>query len=352
MEFSRHVCVQGDFIVQARPAIAAHVRGEQNSIGQWRRYRSTSAPKIGQLHELLSLINHTMVLPWFYVLCHLTAGTERKYNCFIPSCVCGNVRPLKEEDPMKRILSTILAVGLLLGLAALAVLARGGGDILTPVKAAPVALAAAQPQTAAAPDAPATGPNWNAIAMALDSTATLANAQALANAIPGTQQLLMWDTTTQAFDFYVPYPVYPDPLGLGNNFNLTVGMPVMVQVDSTASTVFSLVGNVPPQTGQTGAVQFSLVGGTPCKWNFVSLPLDQGSITNAQQLADAIDVKIGGGIDHVQQLLVWDATSTVQAFDFYVPYPIYPDPLGLGNNFTTKIGYPYMVCVDASTTWP
>jgi hypothetical protein len=25
MEFSRHVCVQGDFIVRARPAIAAHV---------------------------------------------------------------------------------------------------------------------------------------------------------------------------------------------------------------------------------------------------------------------------------------------------------------------------------------
>ena len=47
---------------------------------------------------------------------------------------------------MKRILSTILAVGLLLGLGALAVLARGGGDILTPVRAAPVALAAAQPQ--------------------------------------------------------------------------------------------------------------------------------------------------------------------------------------------------------------
>ena len=44
---------------------------------------------------------------------------------------------------MKRTLSTILAVALLLGLGALAVLARGGGDILTPVRVAPVALAAA-----------------------------------------------------------------------------------------------------------------------------------------------------------------------------------------------------------------
>ena len=33
---------------------------------------------------------------------------------------------------MKRLLSTALAVALLLGLGALAVLARGGGDILTP----------------------------------------------------------------------------------------------------------------------------------------------------------------------------------------------------------------------------
>jgi hypothetical protein len=253
---------------------------------------------------------------------------------------------------MKRTLSTILAVTLLLGLGALAVLARGGGDILTPVRAAPVALAAAQPQTAAAPDAPATGPNWNAIAMALDSISTIPNAQALADAIPGTQQLLTWDKAAQAFDFYVPYPVVPDPDGLGNNFDLTVGMPVMVQVDSSASKTFSLVGDVPPQTGNSGAVQFSLVGGTPCQWNFISLPLDQGSITKAQQLADAINAKIGDGNAHVEQLLVWDATSTVQAFDFYVPYPVVPDPDGLGNNFDTYIGYPYLVCVNTSTSWP
>ena len=246
---------------------------------------------------------------------------------------------------MKRLVSTVLAIALLLGLGALAVLARGGGDILTP--ADNVVAAAAQPQTAAAPDAPPPGPKWNAIAMALSSTPPIANAQALADAIPGTQQLLTWDSTLQAFDFYVPDPIVED--GWGNNFELTVGMPVMVQVGTTPGT-FSLVGNVPPKTGNLGAVQFSLVGGTPCKWNFISLPLDQDSITNAQQLADAIDVKIGGGIDHVEQLLLWDATSTVQAFDFYVPDPIVED--GWGNNFETKIGYPYLVCVNASAVWP
>ena len=169
---------------------------------------------------------------------------------------------------MKRFLSTALAVTLLLSLGALAVLARGGGDILAPGDN--VVSAAAQPQAAAAPMLD--GPKWNAIAMALESTPAIADAQALADAIPGTQQLLTWDTTIQAFDFYIPDPVYPE--GLGNKFNLTVGQPVMVQVDSSASTTFSLVGNVPPQSGNSGAVQFSLVGGTPCKWNFISLPLD------------------------------------------------------------------------------
>ena len=45
---------------------------------------------------------------------------------------------------MKRLLSTALAVALLLSLGALAVLARGGGDILTPADS--VVSAAAQPQ--------------------------------------------------------------------------------------------------------------------------------------------------------------------------------------------------------------
>ena len=48
---------------------------------------------------------------------------------------------------MKRLISTALAIALLLGLGALAVLARGGGDILTP--AGSVVAAAAQPSTGA-----------------------------------------------------------------------------------------------------------------------------------------------------------------------------------------------------------
>jgi hypothetical protein len=67
---------------------------------------------------------------------------------------------------MKRLLSTALAVALLLGFGALAVLARGGGDILTPADNA--VAAAAQAQTAAAPDAPAVTYKYNDVALVLD----------------------------------------------------------------------------------------------------------------------------------------------------------------------------------------
>ena len=227
---------------------------------------------------------------------------------------------------MKRLLSTALAVTLLLGLGALAVLARGGGGILTPPDNA--VAAAAQPQTAAAP---MTGnPKWNAIAMALDSTATIPNAQGLANAISGTQQLLRWDASIQNFDYYIPGG------GGGTDFNTKVGEPYLVLVDNNAPPTFSLVGNVPPMSGQAGAVQFSLIGGSPCQWNYITLPLDKGSIAYAQNLADAI-----GG---VQQMLVWDAA--IQNFDYYVPGG------GGGTNFPIKIGYPYWVCMSASKNWP
>jgi hypothetical protein len=241
---------------------------------------------------------------------------------------------------MKRFVSTALTVALLLGLGILAMLARGGGALLPPTRTVPVALAA--PQTAAAPDATIPGPKWNAIAIALNTTPAIPNAQALAEAITGTQRLLMWDKNAQAFDFYVPDPVVEG--GWGNNFDLSVGMPVMVQVDSSAPGVFSMVGNVPPKTGETGAVQWTLVGGSPCKWNFISIPFDRSGVTTAQQLADAI------GRGKVERLLVWDASANVQAFDFYVPDPIVAD--GWGNNFDVKIGYPYLVCLNTGTVWP
>jgi len=241
---------------------------------------------------------------------------------------------------MKRLLSTGIAIALLLGLGILAVLARPGGGALLGAPRSAAAPALSQLPAAVTGAAPAATANWNAIAMALDNTATLPDAQALAQAITGTQQVLQWNAAAQAFDAYIPDPVFPG--GLGTNFALQLGQPYMVQVGNTAPSVFSLVGDVPPQTGQTGAVQFSLLGGSPCQWNFISLPLDQGSITTAQQLADAIG--------NVEQVLQWNAATSVQAFDAYIPDPVFPG--GLGTNFSTHIGYPYFVCMATSKSWP
>ena len=99
---------------------------------------------------------------------------------------------------MKRLLSTALAVALLLGLGALAVLAHGGGDILTP--ADKVVAAAPQPQTAAAPDAPMAS-IYNDVALPLNvqsqftSLGLTFDYAGLANFVSGAQQVLEWDTT-------------------------------------------------------------------------------------------------------------------------------------------------------------
>jgi hypothetical protein len=230
---------------------------------------------------------------------------------------------------MKRILSTILAVALLLGLGALAVLARGGGDILTP--ADNVVAAALQPQTAAAPVVG--GPKYNAIALALDNGKHLASTLAAdINAPSGALalQVLKWDPNNG----YTIYDPLDDP---PEDFAILVGDPVFVLMQGTSAKTYSIVGDVPAE----GSVSFALVGNsTSCKYNFISLPLDQGSIKTAGQLASAINgvSPIGG----VSQVLAWDPTAG---------YTIY-DPNTPEEDFSVQIGYPYFVCMTISKTWP
>lgn len=242
---------------------------------------------------------------------------------------------------MRRLLASgaVFVVLLLLGVAA--VMARPG--TAAPTLSAEAALSARAiqgvPANAAAPQSPAVTPKWNAVAVPLSNTTALPNAQALADAIPGTQQVLSWNPATQRFIFYVPTGAGGPA---GTNFVIGLGKPYMVQVGASSTLTFTLVGDVPPQSGQPGAVQFSMVGGIPnCKWTYISLPLDKGAITTAQQLADAISTP------NVQQLLSWNATT--QRFIFYVPSGA-GGPAG--TNFATKIGYPYFVCLSAAVTWP
>ena len=187
---------------------------------------------------------------------------------------------------MKRLLSTALAVTLLLGLGALAVLARGGGDILTPADSV---------VSAAAPDAPPTPAPYmiNEIALPLDVESTFGTAnftaQGLAENITSGEatvsQVSHWYANGQQSDTWDPnlgYGIYEGetvfaawPLQTGQSYQLT-----LVQ---GASTVYSIVGDVPAQ----GDIQFTWKGGANCQLNSFSVPLDQESSVSGKDLGDA-----------------------------------------------------------------
>ncbi len=223
---------------------------------------------------------------------------------------------------MKRALSTMVAVALLLGLGALAVLALPGAQVA--VNPASVVMAA----PLAAPEAPTTGGKYNAIALPLDNGITLASALVSdINATSGATavQALKWNANF-GYTLYDP----TDPFSV--DFTLAVGDAVFVVVEGTGSPVYSMVGDVPAQ----GSVHFALVGASPtCKYNWISIPLDQGAITHASGLATAIG--------DVSQILVWDPTNGYTMYDPADPFSV---------DFSVRIGYPYFVCLTASKTWP
>ncbi len=233
---------------------------------------------------------------------------------------------------MKQTFSTLVAIALLVGLGALAVLALPNGQAA--LNPAPVAVAA---QVAAGPEAPLGTNKYNVIAMPLDSQNQFSNggftwdAQGLAQFVgTGVKQVLTWNASSQT---YLSWDV---DLGDGDNFSLQVGGVYWLLLDNTAANIVSFVGDVPTQ----GSVSFSLVRPTSggCLLNDISIPLDQSGITTPQQLADAIG--------NTAQVLQWNAsTQTFLSWDAV---------LQDGDNFTIKIGYPYRVCLQTggATTWP
>ena len=267
---------------------------------------------------------------------------------------------------MKRILSTALAISLLLGLGALAIIAspNGAGSLLPAARPAAVALAASNFQGAAAPDAPL-ATKYNVIGMPLDATNQFTNlglgfdSEGLADLV-GTSvtQVLRWNTAYQQFDVW-----YPGDDGDGNGdgtvngnytstpYALAVGGSYWLLVGSTSPTVVSFVGDVP----NAGSVKFTwnatLAG---CSYNAITIPLEQSTLTDSELLADHISAT------DISQVLRWNAN--LQQFDVW-----YPGDDGDGNgdgtvdgNYTTtpwqvKIGYPYWVCLYSGANgvqWP
>jgi hypothetical protein len=235
---------------------------------------------------------------------------------------------------MRRVLTTVLAVALLVGLGALAVLALPNAN--APLAGAP-AVSAAAPEFQ---DAPAATQNFNHIAMPLNAqnqftTAGFTfDADGLSKLVgSGVRQVARFNAEGQSYDTWT---IDPEFGGSGTNFPLAVGGAYWLLLDSTATNIVSFVGDVPAQ----GSVTFTFVTGSPCKFNEFSLPLDQSAITNADQLATALSAT---------QVAQWNAAG--QKFDTWT---IDPEFGGSGTNFTAKIGYPFAACLatGAPTQWP
>lgn len=235
---------------------------------------------------------------------------------------------------MKNLLSTFTFIVIFGGLAVLAFWSLPAfGDVT--LNASPIEDSLAN-TSALAPNAPVAAENYNLVAMPLDASASITpfKASGLAAYHGGSvKQVLQFNSTNQTFDSYIP-GISPPFL----DFSLMVGRAYFLQVDNTSSNVLSLVGDVPAE----GSVTFTdfAKGATPseCKFNAISIPLDQSGITNAGALATAI-----GG---VTQVLAWNTTN--QTFDSYIP-GVSPPFL----NFAVQIGYPYFVCLNsnAPTGW-
>jgi hypothetical protein len=176
---------------------------------------------------------------------------------------------------------------------------------------------------------------WSDVSLALDTGGELERASALAAAIPDAELLLWWDAAMQNF-------IYFAPPATGLDFEVKTGTPLLVLRNETAPGAFTQAGGVP----SPGDVGFTMVGGTPCRWNHLSLPLEQTDIRNAQELAEAIR-----GIDSgaVEQLLVWEPMQ--QAFAYWIPAPV-GGPVGMGTNFAVGIGGSTFVCLNRDVIWP
>jgi hypothetical protein len=187
---------------------------------------------------------------------------------------------------------------------------------------------------------------YNDLAIPLDITGSIGNAEALATWIEtqggapfgSVVQLLKWEPTIQNF------MAWSHEFGFGENFTIAAGDYLFITLDENAPAVTTFVGRVP----QPGEVSFPLTPGTPsdCAINFMSLPMHLGNITTADQLADAVGTPNPPGPPSVIQSLDW--LAPIQNFQ------VWSNQFNFGDNFTTPIGHPYILCtgVNVPATWP
>jgi hypothetical protein len=179
------------------------------------------------------------------------------------------------------------------------------------------------------PGASASNRRYNFVALSVSVT-DITDADSLASYVgSGVYMVLKWNASDNSWTWRIPG-------GAGTNFSTQIGEVYLLSLTDAAPSNLSLVGDVPDQQ----SVTFTLVPGASAsdrRYNFVSLPLDKGELTTADQLAN----DIGG----VYMILKWDAST--QSWVWRIPD-------GPGTNFSVGIGNPYLVSLTdaAPTTWP
>jgi hypothetical protein len=222
---------------------------------------------------------------------------------------------------MRNVFSAVLFAVIFIGLGALVFASAPTGDNVAVLPDAPEAqVVAGAPQAAVA----AVG-NYNAISMVLDNGIT--NSTALMADVTSTTGVTATDVVR-----YDPTLGFV-PASSSGQFPVTVGQPLFVRAQGLIADTYTIVGDVPP----AGSINYSLsYNSGACTYNFISLPLDQGAITNAYEL--------GTDIGDVVRVVRYDVTLG------FLPYEMSAGPGDPG--FGVSIGYPYFVCVSAAKSWP
>lgn len=290
---------------------------------------------------------------------------------------------------MKRILSTVIAIALLVGLAGLAVVAGGGAK--TPLAAMPARFASAlnapgAQAEVAAPAAPVAQDEANApaavdsiaatnkineVALPLDvqSSFTVAGlpftavglARNISSGWATVAQVTHWNATMQQNDTWTPtgestgYGVYNGTFTT-TPWALQTGQAYRLLLKAGASTVYSIVGDVPAQ----GALHYTWVGGsgTACKTNSFLVPLDQEQSLTGKDLSNADKLATDIGRANLSQISRWNATY--QQADTWTPTGTSGGYGVLNGTFTTTpfpvtLGYPYRICAKSGleeVIWP
>lgn len=245
---------------------------------------------------------------------------------------------------MNRVLTTVLAVALLLGLGGLAVLALPGAS--APLAAAPFVSAAAppaqdQPESVTAPEVVPVSEAWNNISVPLTvsgvTTADGVAAYINAHAIPDTAadsvvKVAKWDATYQSLVIRDVGSLFGEP-----DFGVQTGDWLMVAVNANSATDFTFgwVGDVPDK----GYRSYQIVANG---WSSIMLPLETDTTTVL--MGDDLAGEIGNPGD-VIQVAKWDAAY--QSLVIRDVGSLFGEP-----DFSVNIGYPYMVYSTALTTWP